>query len=80
MDDDPAPPTPNQPRPHLARDIACIVILKLLLLIAAWQLWFSHPLAHHMYVDPQRVDQHLLAGPAPAPDSSSQGVRHDSGR
>jgi len=85
MDTDPAPTSLQRKlaaraNRRLGREIAAIVILKLLLLFGAWKLWFAHPIAHHMQVDTQGVESHLLAGAAPASDSSSQGVRHDPGR
>jgi hypothetical protein len=55
----------------LGRDIAVILVVKFAVLAGLWWVFFSHPVARHMSVEPQRVDAHLFpshsAGSAPEP-------------
>jgi hypothetical protein len=48
----------------LGRDIALILVVKFAVLGGLWWVFFSHPVARHMSVEPQRVDAHLLSSPS----------------
>jgi len=52
-------------RRSLAYAIALALAVKLLLLYALWYLFFSHPQTKKMRLPTARVEQHLLAVPAP---------------
>ena len=51
----------------LARDIVVILIVKAFLLGLLWFAFFRSPAAPHMIMDPQRVEQNILA-PAANPE------------
>jgi hypothetical protein len=55
----------------LGRDIAMILVIKFAVLAGLWWLFFSHPVARHMSVEPQRVDAQLFPsqGAALAPEA-----------
>ena len=55
----------------LGRDIAVILVIKFAVLAGLWWMFFSHPAAPHMSVEPQRVDAHLFPsqGAAIAPEA-----------
>jgi hypothetical protein len=69
----PVPRLPAALARRYRREIIAVVLIKLVLLGVAYQLWFAHPLARHMRVPRPLVDQHLF-GTANPPDSSTQGV------
>ncbi|MGU7781412.1 cytochrome oxidase putative small subunit CydP [Burkholderia sp. PU8-34] len=60
--------------PTLARDIAIVLVIKLILLMALKYAFFNHPQAEHMSLPPAAVAEKLLSVPAPA---STQGDQHD---
>ncbi|MGU7771496.1 cytochrome oxidase putative small subunit CydP [Burkholderia sp. MR1-5-21] len=60
--------------PTLARDIAIVLIIKLILLMALKYAFFNHPQAEHMSLPPAAVAEKLLSVPAPP---STQGDHHD---
>ena len=53
----------------LARDLTLILIAKAIVLALLWFAFFRSPAAPHMAMDPQRVEQNVLATTvlAPAP-------------
>ncbi|TKC89591.1 hypothetical protein FAZ69_11745 [Trinickia terrae] len=59
--------------PTLARDIAVVLAIKFVLLIALKYAFFNHPQAEGMSMPPAEVARALLAVPAP---QSSQGAQH----
>ena len=61
----------SAPRPYgLALEIVVILAIKLSLLFVIWYLFFSAPLATHMQLPPERMQQRLVETPAsPAPPS-----------
>ncbi|HEY9100596.1 cytochrome oxidase putative small subunit CydP [Chitinimonas sp.] len=63
-------------RPRLWLELSLIVILKVLLLYIAKQLWFSQPLAPHMRVAPERIEQQFF-GQAATPVSPSPEQHND---
>ena len=44
----------------LGRDLAVILVLKLAALALLWWVFFSHPTATHMRVEPSRAAAHLI--------------------
>jgi hypothetical protein len=60
--------------PTLARDIAIVLAIKLVLLMALKYAFFNHPQARHMSLPPAAVAEQLLSVPA---SDSSQGDHHD---
>jgi hypothetical protein len=54
----------------LARDITLILIVKAIVLGLLWFAFFRSPAAPRMAMDPQRVEQNLLAPAAPVPAPS----------
>lgn len=60
--------------PTLARDIAIVLAVKLVLLMALKYAFFNHPQAEHMSLPPAVVAEKLLSVPA---SDSSQGDHHD---
>jgi hypothetical protein len=60
--------------PTLARDIALVLIAKLILLMSLKYAFFNHPQAEHMSLPPAVVAEKLLSVPAPA---STDGDHHD---
>jgi hypothetical protein len=52
-------------RSPLARDVTVILIVKAIILGLLWFAFFRSPLAPRMAMEPQRVEQRLLA-PAPS--------------
>lgn len=60
--------------PTLARDIAIVLAVKLILLIALKYAFFNHPQAEHMSLPPAVVAAQLLSVPVTAP---SHGDHHD---
>ncbi|GAB3248196.1 cytochrome oxidase putative small subunit CydP [Chitinimonas naiadis] len=63
-------------RPRLWLELSLIVFLKVLLLYFAKQLWFSQPLAPHMRVAPERIEQQFFGGKS-APVSPSPEQAND---
>ncbi|WP_144111020.1 cytochrome oxidase putative small subunit CydP [Paraburkholderia sp. BCC1886] len=59
--------------PTLARDIAIVLAIKFVLLMALKYTFFNHPQADHMSLPPEQVAQALLSVPVA---HSSQGDRH----
>lgn len=59
--------------PTLARDIAIVLAIKFVLLMALKYTFFNHPQAEHMSLPPDQVAQALLSTPA---SHSSQGDQH----
>jgi hypothetical protein len=59
--------------PTLARDIAIVLAIKFVLLMALKYTFFNHPQAEHMSLPPEQVAQALLSVPA---SHSSQGDQH----
>ena len=59
--------------PTLARDIAIVLAIKFVLLMALKYTFFNHPQAEHMSLPPEQVAQALLSAPA---SHSSQGDQH----
>jgi type II secretory pathway component PulM len=59
--------------PTLARDIAIVLAIKFVLLMALKYAFFNHPQAEHMSLPPEQVAQALLSAPASNP---SQGDHH----
>ncbi|PRY05548.1 MULTISPECIES: cytochrome oxidase putative small subunit CydP [unclassified Paraburkholderia] len=59
--------------PTLARDIAIVLAIKFVLLMALKYTFFNHPQAEHMSLPPEQVAQALLSVPASHP---SQGDPH----
>jgi hypothetical protein len=69
----PSSPTGLRPPPHqerggwwlrlspLGRDLAVILVLKFAVLALLWWVFFSHPAATHMRVEPSRIEVHLLS-------------------
>jgi len=58
----------------LARDIVVILGVKFVVLTALWWAFFSHPVAPHMSVEPQRVGERLFP---PAAGIASEPRRAD---
>ena len=60
------------PLSPLARDLTLILIAKAIVLGLLWFAFFRSPAAPHMAMDPQRVEQSVLAPtvltPAPSPE------------
>jgi hypothetical protein len=59
--------------PTFARDIALVLVIKFVLLIALKLAFFNHPQAQHMSLPPEQVAQALLSVPASNP---SEGDHH----
>ena len=51
----------------LAREIVLVLIVKAVVLYLLWFAFFRAPAAPHMAMDPQRVEQKVLA-PTPIPE------------
>ena len=51
----------------LARDIVVVLVVKVLVLGLLWFAFFRAPTARQMAVDPQRVEQQIVA-PVPNPE------------
>ena len=51
-----------------ARDITLVLIVKAIVLGLLWFAFFRAPAAPRMAMDPQRVEQNMLA-PAPSPET-----------
>lgn len=66
---------PDPDGPRLSPTLVIIVLIKIALLLVAKHLWFSQPIAHHMNVEPQRLDQQFLST-APTPISAPSGEHH----
>jgi len=45
----------------LGRDVVVILVLKFAALALLWWVFFSHPTATHMRVEPSRIQAHLLS-------------------
>ena len=56
----------------LGRDLAVILVLKLAALALLWWVFFSHPTATHMRVEPSRAAAHLTP-----PDTAQEYPRAD---
>ena len=52
----------------LGRDIAVILVVKLVVLYALWLAFFSAPVARHMTMDPRTVELQVT-GPSPHPEA-----------
>ncbi len=50
-------------RTPLVRNVTVILIVKAVVLLVLWFAFFRTPAAPHMKMDPQRVEQRLLAPP-----------------
>jgi len=61
--------------PTLARDIAIILAIKFVLLMALKFTFFNHPQAQHMMLPPEQVAQALLSVPVPHPSRGDQHAR-----
>jgi hypothetical protein len=61
--------------PTLARDIAIILAIKFVLLMALKYTFFNHPQAEHMMLPPEQVARALLSVPAPHPSQGDQHAR-----
>ncbi|SMG32066.1 cytochrome oxidase putative small subunit CydP [Paraburkholderia susongensis] len=61
--------------PTLARDIAIILAIKLVLLMALKYTFFNHPQAQHMTLPPEQVAQALLSVPVQHPSRGDQHAR-----
>ncbi|MFT4068551.1 cytochrome oxidase putative small subunit CydP [Paraburkholderia sp.] len=61
--------------PTLARDIAVILAIKFVLLMALKYTFFNHPQAEHMTLPPEQVAQALLSVPVPHPSQGDQHAR-----
>jgi hypothetical protein len=61
--------------PTLGRDIAIILAIKFVLLMALKFTFFNHPQAQHMTLPPEQVAQALLSVPATHPSRGDQHAR-----
>ena len=61
--------------PTLARDIAIVLAIKFVLLMALKFAFFNHPQAEHMSLPPEQVAQALLSVPASHPSQGDQHAR-----
>ncbi|MCC8392069.1 hypothetical protein LJ656_05670 [Paraburkholderia sp. MMS20-SJTR3] len=61
--------------PTLARDIALILAIKLVLLMVLKYTFFNHPQARHMTLPPDQVAHALLSASAPHPSEGDQHAR-----
>ena len=61
--------------PTLARDIAIVLAIKFVLLMALKYAFFNHPQAEHMSLPPEQVAQALLSVPASHPSQGDQHAR-----
>jgi hypothetical protein len=61
--------------PTLGRDIAIILAIKFVLLMALKYTFFNHPQAEHMTMLPEQVAQALLSVPASHPSQGDQHAR-----
>jgi hypothetical protein len=61
--------------PTLARDIAIVLAIKFVLLMALKYTFFNHPQAEHMSLPPEQVAQALLSVPASHPSQGDQHAR-----
>ncbi|WP_345812771.1 cytochrome oxidase putative small subunit CydP [Paraburkholderia sp. PREW-6R] len=61
--------------PTLARDIAIVLSIKFVLLMALKYTFFNHPQAQHMSLPPEQVAQALLFAPAAHPSQGDQHAR-----
>ncbi|WP_144144195.1 cytochrome oxidase putative small subunit CydP [Paraburkholderia sp. BCC1884] len=61
--------------PTLARDIAIVLAIKFVLLMALKYTFFNHPQAEHMSMPPEQVAQALLSVPASHPSQGDQHAR-----
>ncbi|WCM20238.1 hypothetical protein NDK50_01805 [Paraburkholderia bryophila] len=61
--------------PTLARDIAIVLAIKFVLLMALKYTFFNHPQAEHMSLPPEQVAQMLLSVPAAHPSQGDQHAR-----
>jgi hypothetical protein len=61
--------------PTLARDIAIILAIKFVLLMALKYAFFNHPQAEHMTLPPEQVAQALLSTSGSHPSQGDQHAR-----
>ncbi|MGF6769320.1 type II secretory pathway component PulM [Paraburkholderia sp. GAS199] len=61
--------------PTLARDIAIVLAIKFVLLMALKYAFFNHPQAEHMSLPPEQVAQALLSASASHPSQGDQHAR-----
>ncbi len=61
--------------PTFARDIAIVLAIKFVLLIALKLAFFNHPQAEHMMLPPAQVAQALLSVPASNPPRGNHHAR-----
>jgi hypothetical protein len=61
--------------PTMARDVAIVLAIKFVLLMALKFTFFNHPQAEHMNMPPEQVAQALLSVPAPHPSQGDQHAR-----
>jgi hypothetical protein len=61
--------------PTMARDVAIVLAIKFVLLMAFKFTFFNHPQAEHMSMPPEQVAQALLSVPAPHPSQGDQHAR-----
>ena len=61
--------------PTMARDVAIVLAIKFVLLMALKFAFFNHPQAEHMMLPPEQVAQALLSVPAPHPSRGDQHAR-----
>ncbi|KAA1014971.1 hypothetical protein FVF58_03340 [Paraburkholderia panacisoli] len=61
--------------PTMARDVAIVLAIKFVLLIALKYAFFNHPQAEHMSMPPEQVAQALLSVPASHPSQGDQHAR-----
>jgi hypothetical protein len=61
--------------PTMARDVAIVLAIKFVLLMALKFTFFNHPQAEHMSMPPEQVAQALLSVPAPHPSQGDQHAR-----
>ena len=61
--------------PTMARDVAVILAIKFVLLMALMYAFFNHPQAQNMSMPPEQVAQALLSVPASHPSQGDQHAR-----
>ncbi|MGF6570405.1 MULTISPECIES: cytochrome oxidase putative small subunit CydP [Paraburkholderia] len=61
--------------PTMARDVAIVLAIKFVLLMALKYTFFNHPQAVHMSMPPEQVAQALLSVPASHPSQGDQHAR-----
>ncbi|MFL9965000.1 hypothetical protein PQR02_28895 [Paraburkholderia sediminicola] len=61
--------------PTMERDVAIVLAIKFVLLMALKFAFFNHPQAEHMSMPPEQVAQALLSVPASHPSQGDQHAR-----